>query len=471
MASIILTKDLALPKISKNKIIILLSILSLYLLNILLIPKEVFIPSLAHSLIFFMFSAVVLILCAWDREKFLKVFFIGHLCSLIGLFLIGYSQIFYLSWILSLGISDSVFATMGNPNFLGAYLGLSILFQLFMNSRNKNQKKIQWLFLFFSIALLFATQCRSAIFAVSGAFLFFYLNKIKKSYLIVIFSLLLVFGTHLMIKKWSSAKTRMVKNLNASTMIIDRPLLGHGVGSFFYAYIPYKDKVAVDIELTDTRLETNLHNFFMEILVENGIPFFVLFCFVLFLIWKKTKTIEDSLFARFFQACMLYLLIELLFNFSLKRPEYFIMVACYFGLFLSFCETIVVPKLRPVFLSASFLLSLFLINLSFHLYYSHYLFQTEGTAIGSVEKACKLWPYRFEFCMRKGELELRNFDIDGAIGTFDELLKRGPYFYPALGQKAVAYLMKGENKKAKILYKNYKEILNRDSFLDNNFKF
>ena len=198
----------------------------------------------------------------------------GSIVSIVALY-----QYFSRSGIVISPFVVSVAGTFhGQPNALGAYLGMVILLTagMFIYSRGKERSLLGLTLLLFSLALFF-TFSRSAWLGVTGSlvivlscrkrkFFFFFLLAVG---LILLFDFLsrtnfLGKGIYFLLSlKRTSQQERILLSQAALEMMRDRPLLGVGPGNFSYLLPKY----ASQLEQTN-RL---VHNFVLQLGAENGI--------------------------------------------------------------------------------------------------------------------------------------------------------------------------------------------------------
>ena len=366
-------------------------------------------------------------------------------------------------------------ATFGNPNFLAEYLGLSIIIQIFsldfVSSKVERRFKITLLML--SFIVFYMTFCRSAFLALKLSLIITYFYLLKKYWkkCLVIFSVLFILFLSFYSlsprktfpSKSGSNKARFIRYVNSLYMIADRPFLGFGPDRFISEYLPYKSKYKKDPEVLGNTLERHLHSTYLETAVEFG-PIFLILLLLLFFgffkkIWqRKVVDQREESIRKLLITLFLFISIEITFSFALKRPTIYFICWFFCGIGLAFLRPNTIElgrKFRIAFLPFLY----FFFDFGYKRGISHYNYFKYPQYIGSMEEACKLWPYDVRFCIRKGELELIQRDYSGARETFHKILKFFPNLYPALGPLGHVYLMEGKLEKGCFYLKSYKTLV------------
>ncbi|MCM8803977.1 MAG: tetratricopeptide repeat protein [Candidatus Omnitrophica bacterium] len=276
-----------------------------------------------------------------DIEKILKFLILFSLfIPIYGFFqLFGYD---FIKW----EIKNSPLSTLGRRNFAAEYLVMIIPFTyFFILTSNNFKEKIFFIFSFFLffLHLIFTFTRASYIGFFFSTVLFFYLLKIrlpiKKIVSIFIFfflaSSLLSYNGF----EKGTIKSRIYIWKETINIFLKNPFFGVGSGNFKINFLLYAKDRPKDISLIGEVLE-DVHNDFLEILVETGAIGFSIFLFLLFNIVKiflslirKSKDFERILTISIF--CSISgILINSLASFPLKKPSTLLV----FFLCLSFLE-------------------------------------------------------------------------------------------------------------------------------------
>jgi O-antigen ligase len=190
----------------------------------------------------------------------------------------GLQNLFYQGWDNQL---YRMFSTFLDPNFVGAFYVLYLIFLLglFFDSLN-NRKKIIFhgIVLLLTLFAIFLTYSRSALImlVVSGA-VFFILKQKKKLilYLLCIIILFVIIASpffyidNLNLFRVHSAVSRIGDIRNGITVFTDHPLIGVGFDTFRYAQIKYHFAVANSPYPSHNSAGTD--NSFVFILATTGI--------------------------------------------------------------------------------------------------------------------------------------------------------------------------------------------------------
>lgn len=130
---------------------------------------------------------------------------------------------------------------------------------------------------------------------VAGTLSLLLMRKKSKS-LIILLASLIIFDVAIMstffgikqvaerIQKTSPKyETRDEVAKDAIDMILDKPLLGHGIGTFKYTYPNYRSESVYNIRIYD-----HVHNDYLEFLIELGIPGFLLLVIITLISLKNS---------------------------------------------------------------------------------------------------------------------------------------------------------------------------------------
>ena len=181
-------------------------------------------------------------------------------------------------------------ATLGNPNYLGAYLAMILPFGLllFDGAKQHWQKGLVLITIFVQLAALYFTLSRAGwlgTFAGMLFFLIFYIYKLpsKRGTIVVtavaLLSVVLFFSglfglggdrrTQDLTFEGGSMYVRLQDFKYAVVKILERPLLGFGPETYMFLAM---DRVYTEKELAiDDRLSDRVHNLFLDTLINVGI--------------------------------------------------------------------------------------------------------------------------------------------------------------------------------------------------------
>lgn len=157
-----------------------------------------------------------------------------------------------------------VVATLGNPNFIGAYLAVALPFLLFLDLKNKILKILLSAIV---IGSVFISGSLSAIFAVFVILIFFLLKVTNQKKIKALFIFLLILtglATFLLgkssIYRYSQWDNRFIIWNAGINSVIQKPILGVGQENFELIF-PKNMHFRVD----------NAHNLFLETAVSSGL--------------------------------------------------------------------------------------------------------------------------------------------------------------------------------------------------------
>ncbi len=289
------------------------ALLNFYLaVNTYLISKVKFdskIEFINYSLYFFTFLAFYF-LASSKKEQLIKEITFGFL---FVQFFVIFLYIFYKDF--------GVYFFVYNPNILSGWCLISWLFNFEIIKKNKSLKIISLINLLISTFLIFLLKSFSAVFTIIFVLLFSFL---KKPFLIVIVGFLLIcLG---IIFNFKSFLDRIIWSIIGVRVFLDNLLFGVGLNNFKFVYQMY----SLNLPLSSTAT-TFVHNYFLHMLVEVGIVWFLLFFIFVYLIFEKglkSKKLE-------FVLPLYGILIQNLFDYNLIIPQngilFFIFCACIFA--------------------------------------------------------------------------------------------------------------------------------------------
>ena len=281
------------------------------------------------------YSSVCVLLTALIAFKKIKnpIIFLAEIFSIFLLIECSYLIIEFFFF-------DSTFTGIStNRNISSSSIIIKFIFLIFLmnSSRNDFNKvflKVLEVMVIISIILL---QSRLGLFSLVLIYiLFFFINKAKRKYYII--SLFIVFlssillygsgGSRVIDKNYNILNIESDESLNqrlnfyeiAFDLFREKPLIGHGVGSWKYESIGYKKS-----ENNTVLIPYYTHNDFLQILVETGIIglgiFSLIILYLLNCIFKLLKRDKDiSVFIILF----IFFFLNSMINFPSHRSQEFV---------------------------------------------------------------------------------------------------------------------------------------------------
>jgi len=235
--------------------------------------------------------------------------------------------------------AERMFSTLGQPNWLGAYLAINFFIGIYFLVENRTNTKyliLNTLYLVLNFFCILFTRSRSSLVAVVFGILalvvyYFYFNKIrvKRLHLIIVFFILIIFGfinKDWIIKQYNNIAIKQYNNTSSVTESLDirkivwkgaidlglkYPLFGTGVETFAYSYYFVRPK---EHNLTSEwdYLYNKAHNEYLNYLATTG---FIGLGTYLFLIFN----FQFSIFSQFlknnfsiFKLCLLIAYVTIL---------------------------------------------------------------------------------------------------------------------------------------------------------------
>jgi len=253
--------------------------------------------------------------CLLKKQILLYAFFLsGVIQSLIAL-----SQ--------KLGITSSnnidfnITGSFGNPGQLGGYIAICCVITIcLLNNAIRNKEKLSILLLFIGSVIqccgLYLADSRAGLvglmIGIAVAFISYFLPVIKKykTISVVTLGLVVVFGSLLIYNyRSASADARLLIWEVSANMIADKPLLGHGTGSFVEKYMLYQADYFEKNPVSDFLLVADNaaypYNEFINITIQNGIVGLLL---VVLLFYLAFASRSRNVWTRMFKAGLATLL-------------------------------------------------------------------------------------------------------------------------------------------------------------------
>jgi len=260
--------------------------------------------------------------------------------------------------------SKRVMATLGNSNFLGGFLSLTIPLALsqLMSGHLTTRRWLVGLTTAAMVAALFLTQARSSIVAAGvSSMLLVVILRTSRPMAIVAAGLIFVgigagvtllapsigtrFSDLLSLEENVSVSRRLYFWKAGGEAVVSSPLIGHGLGSHELVIPRFRNSSYWMNGSED--VVPHAHNEFLETAVELGIPGVLLYAaLIAFVLWKGSKALrsdsewESSTAAGIFCA-LVAVLLDNLGNVSLRQPSVAMIAWILSGVLIS-------PLLHPV---------------------------------------------------------------------------------------------------------------------------
>ncbi|RLA61209.1 MAG: hypothetical protein DRQ88_11860 [Epsilonproteobacteria bacterium] len=362
----------------------------------------------------------------------------------------------------------------GNTIFTGEFLALSCLLLLYGWETQK--KKIYLVLIFLSLILIYYLFSRMVIL---GIILAYFIPRWKKKIPIkVLLPLFLILGAlaftqigspltskGLLNTKRSSFDQRWSLVLNSLAMIKDRPFFGFGPGRFSISYIPYRNAIKHDPFVTEHRHRDDPHSGPLRVAVEFGLPFALMILFLWSKLFGSFIKRKESYLNRFLLGVLIFYTIDFLFGFPWLLPYPFFFAAVCLGIGLSGQKEIVLGrKAKKIVIILSFLLIGFRTG-SYSL--SRYLAKNYPNDFTKMGLACKLTPYMWENCYQRVKMANRYGKYNEVIDISKKLRSLYPGHSAFIKSSAIAFVKKGQIKKACDNLQYYEKIVGKENSLKN----
>lgn len=396
-----------------------------------------------------------------DIEKILKFLIFAS----IFISIYGFSQVSGIDFI-EWEIKKSPLSTLGRRNFAGEYLVMIIPFTYSFIVTSKNFKErffyIFSLILFFIHLILTFTRASYLGFFFSTLLFFILFKKFKFPYKITSFVIFFILISNL----FSYSEPGFEKGTIFSRIFIwektlkivkENPITGVGLGNFKTNFLLYAEDRPKQIPLIKEVLE-DVHNDFLEILVETGIIGFFIFIFLLFSIFKvsnsiikKNKEYEKILTSGIL--CSIFgLLINSLASFPLKKPStllIFFLNLSFFDIFSEKISYIIkISKKFFLFYSILFFISGAIISyrgIMGNFYYTKAKNSEKINPVYSTRMAqisIKYNPFNYKTYFICGNFYLKSDYLDLALYYFKKAEKLFPYLDTLQDNLGIVYLKK-----------------------------
>jgi O-antigen ligase len=269
-------------------------------------------------------------------EKFKKKVVWFLIADGLAVVLIGYLQYFFYPSLRNLfyqGWDDHLyrmFSSFLDPNFVGAFFVLYLVFivgLLFNNLKNRKIMLMYSLVAALTLIAVFLTTSRSALLMLilSGISFFVFLNKKKFIiYLILLIFIFIIIASPFfylenvnLFRSYSSFQ-RVSDTKRGFTIAKDHPIIGVGFNSYRYAQYRYHYESPINPNPVHDASGTD--NSFLFVLATTGIVGLAAYCYMWFRLLKKAKT-SKGYYPVVFIASAIGLFVDSFFNNSLFYPE------------------------------------------------------------------------------------------------------------------------------------------------------
>lgn len=238
--------------------------------------------------------------------------------AFVGLYGVG-QAINWPLWIID-PPTGSVSGTLGSPAYLGVYMAISACFAVWIALQTSGNKRFLWIFIaLFELVSFFMAQNRGSFTAVGISTVFmlcigiFQKKRSKKTYIIAgIAAFLIIFSIGTLVFTIKGGNTiegfqpRLWTWESAIAGVIERPLFGWGAENFPFIFDKYYNPKHYLIESWFDRA----HNTALEYLTTGGIPLFLAYAGIFFVLYRRLLRKKNDRAFPFFAALPLIYLIN-----------------------------------------------------------------------------------------------------------------------------------------------------------------
>lgn len=370
-----------------------------------------------------------------------------------------------------------VIATLGNENFLGSHLGISIPVGLGYFARYKKNRRILIpglvvLLLFFTT--LYLTHSRGAwLGTIGGLCSFAIIGWGPKGKRAIIAVVMIVCITALTLAPWAirfiatqfQGDVRPPIWESSIYMISEKPILGWGKGAYFIFYPKFRIQ---DYWLTKspTDLTTHAHNEFLQIWAETGLIGLIIFLIFIFTVLRIGVRRVDEIKGphRFILLGLISGIIGLfLHNLvcnNLQMPSSAIFLWFTLGMVIAHSPIpaksgVVVrgPSRYGILLAITLFVVIIIWQICVRTIIAQYLFK-EGwhhrekeewsLAIKKYERAIQWYPWDVEMYYRTAYAYTMNGQYDKAIERYNDVIRLAPLYGSVHRNMGIIYMKKGE---------------------------
>ena len=362
----------------------------------------------------------------------------------------------------------SPLSTLGRRNFAAEYLVMIFPYLYTLILISKNKEKFIYIFIsifLFTHLILTFTRASWISFFFSSLFFLFSLKKfklkLKKLQATFLLFIILISPVFSQVKKFEkgSVKTRLLIWKTTLRISKDHLLTGIGPGNFEIVYPLYASKYKDSILPPDVNIK-NVHNDYLEVMVETGIiglSIFLWFLSVPFFLYKNISEKERILFLGALTS-IFAMYINSLFSFPFKRIT---------TLYIFWTSLAIISVLRgnrrcsgKIFPNLTFIIYflsslLFLYRAIMSNIYCEKAVASKNNVLREkfVERCVEYCPYSIEFNFWAGNVMFYIIqDFDKALYYYSKTISLSPYYSAAYNNIGIIYHKKGDIKKAEDYY-------------------
>lgn len=366
-----------------------------------------------------------------------------------------------------------VIGTLGNENFLAAYIGASIPVCIGLMCANRKMLVFGAAALPLFLFALYLTHARGGWIGLSASLSCFaiiaYCPKGKRlmiSVLLIMLLLALVFtpwGVRFVLTQFQGDVRPAIWE-GTLGMIAQRPWLGWGKGAFFIFYPEYRIQ---DYWLTKspTDLTVHAHNEFLQILAETGIIGLAVFLLLISIVIRFSIKEIDRI-----KGTQRYLLLGLTCGIigllahnlvcnNLQMPSSAVFLWFTIGLVISYlpARRRIWPRRQGIFLALTFLTVIIIIQAGIRPLFAQYLFKKGwlyrdkekwDQAINEYNKAISWYPWDIEMYYRTAYAYTRAGLNNKAIKKYKEIIRLAPHYGSVHKNMGIIYMKLEEDKLA-----------------------
>ena len=394
-----------------------------------------------------------------------KIFFVPSVLVLS----IGYLQVFDVDVLSNYAKNEFPSSLLGHQNRTSEFVGLSVVIQLYHCLLYKRYRSLKIAFMSLSLSYIVLLQTRSVflgLFFIMLIAVVKYFKENKKMFTIL--GIMTFFFTPLLLTmtgpyvgvetKIKNINIRLVRWVNTAHLIRENPL-GLGPGNYEFGYIPYDSFYAQDPESSESLVVRSPHNGFLELAAEFGLPFLVIFLFLLYLLIKKMfKNLKGTEFFFVF-SFFIYYINSSLWAFPMEVPFLFSTAPIFLSIIFKDVTGARSLINRPLLLIGSMLYCF----VSLSCIFSYYLDFNKRDDYKLVKTGCNLFPSNWRLCIQKGLIETNRKEFETANKTYTDILRYMPHNFIALRHKAILLSKMGQQREACILYRQYDKLFDNNS--------
>lgn len=410
-----------------------------------------------------------LLSCSLNKDIFKVLLLISFFVSIYGI--LQYTGLDFLSW--KGDFYPRIFSTLGNPNFLAAYL--AILIPVAFTMYLKTGGWAAGFVLILNFVVLILTSSRAGILSgITGAgFTLFILNKdhiIKKRLKNILVCLLLVSFVFCVLNKnigkrylssfnikESNIASRISQWRTALKMFLEKPFFGWGTNGYYIHFRKHMDRKYLDYTGT-LSVPGYPHNCILKILVSGGMLFsvFIIWWWIFIFTYIYKNRFKMNFVASAVMGSLVALGVQNLFSFSVVTTSVIIWSLLGFAVSASGdVKRLKFSSFKPRYILL--IPVLWLLAFSYNRLYADYKFY-----IGDFQEAIKKAPEIQKYGMTYAKLLFMDGEYVEAKEMFKEQIKRNSFSALPYNGFGSVCLQEGDFKKAEFYFK---EAIQRDPYL------